>query len=129
MNRSRAFAAIIKNDLILMVEESYPNHTFWTLPGGGLEKGESFEEAVVREVKEEVNLDVRVIKFLFSNQYELGEERCYLVELVDDQEPILGYDPEAGSNQTLSDVKWHSLKSMKYDLHVSKVLQSLKISI
>ncbi|WP_114558253.1 NUDIX hydrolase [Desertihabitans aurantiacus] len=32
----------------------------WTLPGGGVEYGESLEEAVVREVKEETGYDVSV---------------------------------------------------------------------
>lgn len=31
----------------------------WTLPGGNIEYGESFEEAGVREIKEECNLDVK----------------------------------------------------------------------
>lgn len=32
----------------------------WTLPGGGIEFGEHPEEAVVREVREETGLDVRL---------------------------------------------------------------------
>ncbi|MEI6843392.1 MAG: NUDIX hydrolase [bacterium] len=31
---------------------------YWTFPGGGIEKGETYEEAVVREVKEESNMKV-----------------------------------------------------------------------
>ena len=31
---------------------------YWTFPGGGIEPGETFEEAVVREVKEESNMKV-----------------------------------------------------------------------
>jgi 8-oxo-dGTP diphosphatase len=38
-------------------ERLYPN--FWTLPGGKVEAGESPEQAIVREVKEELGLDLR----------------------------------------------------------------------
>ncbi|MBT2680195.1 NUDIX domain-containing protein [Bacillus sp. ISL-35] len=129
MTRPRAFAAIINNNNILMTKHVYPDGEFWTLPGGGLEAGESFEEAVVREVKEEVSLDVEVVDYLFTGQYSGGEERCFLARQLNDQEPMLGCDPEYGENQTLNEVRWHSLESMKDDLHVSRVLEALKIVV
>jgi 8-oxo-dGTP diphosphatase len=130
MTRPRAFAAVISNDQILMTKHVYPDKTFWTLPGGGLEIGETFEEAVVREVKEEVDLDVEVVAYLFSSQYSGGEERAYLVRRLDDKAPLLGFDPELDyEHQTLSKVKWHSIESMKYDLHVSKVIEAMKIAL
>lgn len=130
MSRPRAFAAIMKNDQILMTKHIYPDKTFWTLPGGGLEAGETFEEAVVREVKEEVNLNVAVVDFLFSGHYSGGEERCYLVRILDDLLPKLGYDPEFPENeQTLAEVKWFSLHEMKNDLHVSMVIKTMKIAL
>ncbi|MEH7445001.1 NUDIX domain-containing protein [Bacillus sp. JJ1122] len=130
MDRPRAFAAIIKDDLILMTKHIYPDKTFWTLPGGGLEEGESFENAVIREVKEEVNLDVEVVCFLFTRQYSGGEERCYLVRPIDDKTPQLGYDPEFNENeQTLTEVKWLPIEGMKKDLHVSRVIEAMKITL
>lgn len=130
MNRPRAFAAIIKDHHILMTKHIYPDKTFWTLPGGGLENGESFEDAVIREVKEEVNLDVEVVNFLFTRQYSGGEERCYLVLLLDDKTPLIGYDPEyTADEQTLTEVKWFPIEVMKEDLHVSRVIGAMKIAL
>lgn len=129
MTRPRAFAAIIKNNYILMTKHVYPDGSFWTLPGGGLEAGETFEEAVVREVKEEVNLDVEVVGYLFTGQYSRGEERCFLVRQLNDKKASLGHDPELGDHQTLKEVKLHSLESMKDDLHVAKVLEAMKLIV
>ncbi|MCM3666134.1 NUDIX hydrolase [Mesobacillus subterraneus] len=126
MTRPRAFAAIIDDSRILMTKHIYPDGSFWTLPGGGLEKGETFEEAVIREVKEEVNLDVEVMEYLFTGQYSGGEERCFLVRSLNEKIPQVGFDPELGDEQTLSEVQWHTLDSMKNDLHVSRVLEAMK---
>ncbi|MDR7071754.1 NUDIX hydrolase [Fictibacillus barbaricus] len=130
-SRPRAFAAILKDDTILMVREISKTNDFWTLPGGGLEDGETFEDAVIREVREEVNLDVNVIKYLFSRTYEHGIEKCYLVEVAEgDREPSLGYDPEFSLNeQNLCEVKWQSIKKMKNDLHVSEVIRTMNLKI
>jgi 8-oxo-dGTP diphosphatase len=128
MIRPRAFAAIIKDGYILMTKHVHPDGTFWTLPGGGLEEGETFEEAVIREVREEVNLDVEVIDYLFTGQYCGGEERCFLVRSLNEKIPQVGFDPELGDEQTLSEVQWHTLDSMKNDLHVARVLEAMKIT-
>ena len=44
-----------KNKLVVVYAEE---KGYWTPPGGGIEPGESFEEAVIREVKEETNMKV-----------------------------------------------------------------------
>lgn len=60
--------AIIQNDKgeILLGKRSmhvscYP--LVWGLPGGLVEKGETIEEAIKREVKEEIDVEVKVIRF------------------------------------------------------------------
>ncbi len=47
---------------------------FWEFPGGKIEAGESGEAALLRELKEELNLDVRIVNFLgvFRHNYEWG---------------------------------------------------------
>ena len=44
---------------------------YWTPPGGGIESGETYEEAVIREVKEETNMKVLSQKFIgYQDIYE-----------------------------------------------------------
>ena len=46
---------------LLLVQRGHdPHRGRWTLPGGRVEAGESLEQAVVREIREETGLDVRV---------------------------------------------------------------------
>ncbi len=40
----------------------------WEVPGGSMEDGETLEECLVREVREEVGLEIEIIRFLYSWQ-------------------------------------------------------------
>ena len=51
-------AAIIVNEKGEILLQSRADNDRWGLPGGCQELGERFEETVIREVKEETNLDV-----------------------------------------------------------------------
>lgn len=60
-----AVAVIEEDGKILMgnkVRDMGPYPNTWKLPGGGVEEGESLEDAVRREVKEETNLDTEGVK-------------------------------------------------------------------
>jgi len=84
--RHRIVAIIIDNNKILLVKgKGYDE--LWT-PGGKNEEGETEEETLKRELKEEINLDLQSMKFFrkyfMKNPYEKGwmtETRSYLVEV------------------------------------------------
>ncbi len=93
---------IVRNDHVLMVRERGPDdegrhlgQEYWTLPGGGIQPGESLDHAVRREVKEEVGLQVEEVTYLYDFPYPSGWTSCFRVE-VDTGEPILGQDPDLG---------------------------------
>lgn len=57
-------AFIIREDGKMLLVRSPKLPGAWSVPGGHVELGESLEEALKRETKEEVNLDVEIIRFL-----------------------------------------------------------------
>jgi len=57
-----AAGAIVENNKILFVK--HKQKQLWQIPGGLQELGESFGETIVREIKEELNVDVEVDKLL-----------------------------------------------------------------
>jgi len=46
-----------------------PGQEFWAPPGGGLEFGESVEETLRREFREETNLEITIGRFLFGCEF------------------------------------------------------------
>jgi 8-oxo-dGTP diphosphatase len=58
--RIRAAGILTKGDQILLVRHEKNGKSYWLIPGGGVEFGESVEEALIREFKEEVGLDIKV---------------------------------------------------------------------
>ncbi|MGD7024906.1 NUDIX hydrolase [Rossellomorea vietnamensis] len=68
MKREDVVYALVFDELekrVLMVKNA---GSVWTLPGGAVETGETLEEAVIREVKEETNLTVEVEELLAVNE-------------------------------------------------------------
>jgi mutator protein MutT len=64
--------AIVTNDKneILLVKHTYQN--YWFLPGGGVDKGETFEQAIKRELVEETGYEADLIELfgVYQNTYE-----------------------------------------------------------
>lgn len=137
MTRPRACGALIQGNMILMVRHVEHSRAYWTLPGGGIEAGETPAEAAVREVWEETGLRVRAMRLLWEGTYEHGgrtsPEYCYLVEQEADGDrsaAALGLDPEeahlASDQRLLQGVAWVSLTDLKGDAQVARVLMALQ---
>lgn len=95
---------IIRDGAVLLVERGVePLAGQWSLPGGGVELGETLEEAVVREMQEETGLTVQVVELVEAferiSRDPSGRPRYHYV--------LLDYlcQPLAGTARPGSDVK------------------------
>ena len=73
-------AAIIKKDnKILATQRGYGEFEgLWEFPGGKIEDGETKEEALVREIKEELNADIIVEKFALDLEWKYPNFYLYM---------------------------------------------------
>ena len=51
----------------------------WEFPGGKLEENESETECIKREIKEEINIEIEIIKKLSSSEYDYGTFKIKLI--------------------------------------------------
>ena len=72
MKQIKVVAAIIKNeDKILATKRGYGEFiNMWAFPGGKIESGETKKQALVRETKEELNIEINVDKFALDIEYQ-----------------------------------------------------------
>lgn len=71
-----AAAIIFNNGQILISQRDENSHLsgYWEFPGGKREPDESFEECVLREIREELNVDIEVERYFETIQYEYAEK-------------------------------------------------------
>ena len=62
----RACAIIVHEGKILAMQDE--RSPFYYLPGGRVQLGETAEQAVIREIKEELNVTAKIIRTLWLNQ-------------------------------------------------------------
>lgn len=65
-----AAAVIFQDEKILCVQRNENKFDYiskkWEFPGGKLEENEKIEETIIREIKEELNLDIQIKSFLIQ---------------------------------------------------------------
>jgi ADP-ribose pyrophosphatase YjhB (NUDIX family) len=66
--RIRVGGVYVRGDKILLVRHKKNGRTYWLLPGGGCEFGETLAEALERELVEECGVKTRTGKLLFVNE-------------------------------------------------------------
>ena len=90
MKSIEVVAAIIrKGDLVFATQRGYgPWKDYWEWPGGKVEAGESPIQALHREIKEELDAEIRIDKFLHTVEWDYPDfhltMRCYMCSLAGD---------------------------------------------
>ncbi|WP_176719409.1 NUDIX domain-containing protein [Rhodohalobacter halophilus] len=117
--RVRACGLLVKNRKILLVNQKVPtrDHPVWLPPGGGVHTGETAEESVIRECKEETNLEINDLKLRYVHEF--IQHPIHAIELYFSVGSYTGnlengFDPEhPAENQLIKDVQFIPLDGLK----------------
>jgi 8-oxo-dGTP diphosphatase len=103
-------AVILREDQILLIlRGKAPQANMWSIPGGKVESFEPLANAIVREVKEELNLTVKIEGLLDTaetmDNFEHWISIIYEVSIVEGE-------PKSMEPDTVLDVKWFDLDNL-----------------
>lgn len=107
-------AAIFRDDRVLIVRRAQPPaHGLYTLPGGGVELGETLADALIREIREETGLEIEPLALAGFRQViardEAGRIERHFVILPFAARWIGG---EISLNEELTEARWLKLSEL-----------------
>ena len=73
-------AVIMKNDLFLIANRSFEDNSqgIWEFPGGKVEENETFTAALMREIKEELSLNIKVGNIIATIDLNKTDKNIYV---------------------------------------------------
>lgn len=80
--RTRAGIILVENDKVALIERHRAGLDYYVFPGGGVDEGETPEQAAVREAKEELGVDVRLKQKAVVIQFDLSTQVYFLAERI-----------------------------------------------
>jgi ADP-ribose pyrophosphatase YjhB (NUDIX family) len=110
----RVSAVIIRRSKILLIHRFRDKEEYWVFPGGGVEDGETIEEGLVREVKEETDLDVLSFKKIFDayNESDGLMQPFFLCETNNKDPEIIGEEKDKNTITNSYSLVWLDFKKI-----------------
>lgn len=78
--RTRAGIILIENDKVALIERHRAGLDYYVFPGGGVDEGETPEQAAVREAREELGVEVAIKQKVAVIHFDLSTQVYFLVE-------------------------------------------------
>ena len=126
-------AVIIKDNNVLATQRGYGEFKGkWEFPGGKIQKDESWEDALKREIKEELNADINIVDYLTTVNYDYPNfhliMHTYICTLKNDIKFVFHNDKELEHDnmvwldkEDLDHIDW-----LPADIHIIKAYKKLR---
>ncbi|MBR3305391.1 MAG: (deoxy)nucleoside triphosphate pyrophosphohydrolase [Christensenellaceae bacterium] len=105
-------AVITADNRIFSTQRGYGEYKDgWEFPGGKMEEGESPEQALIREIREELETDISVEQFIRTIEYDYPKfhlkMHCFLCSIVSGDLVLIEHEAARWlTKDTIDDVDW-----------------------
>lgn len=113
----RVYGLLIEQNRLLITKEPFVDQLIYKFPGGGLEFGEGLHDCLIREFKEELNLDIEVVQHIFTQ-----DDFIQSAVNPDDQVLMIYYQVKAKNfeefkvkTSDINEVIWKDLDELKVE--------------
>ena len=135
----RVYGLWLQDDAILLSHESRFNMKMVKFPGGGLEKGEGLEAALMREFQEELGIDIHVGELFYVNKFfqqsafrkdeQLISFYFFVKPKHSDERTRMILTSEDYSINTMEEFRWHSLPDLNLEEMTFPIDQAVVVEI
>jgi 8-oxo-dGTP diphosphatase len=103
------------NEILLILRKKEPEANKWSIPGGKVELFEHLEDAVVREIKEEVNLDVEIEELLCTTETIDSDLKQHWISIIYKTKNEKS-NPKNNEPDKIGDMQWFSLNKLPKEI-------------
>lgn len=123
----RVAVILFEEEKILLVNHRKHQRSYWVIPGGTVERGETIAEAAKRELKEETNLEIALGELLFINEAIPQDGQQHIIDLCFTGK-ILGGDLTVTREEVLREARFFNMKELDNLIFYPDIKEELKES-
>jgi len=121
----RTAVILVEDGRLLLVRHVRGDKTYWVFPGGGVEYGETIEQSLHRELREEVNLEIKIEDLVLVCETIPPDKHRHEINLFF-LGKICGGKPRLAKEQILAEMRFFSLEEIDHLLIYPDIRTELK---